>query len=189
MTIAETMKLTASSQSAVVDPRVATRTPPSGAPTSTEPRAMAPWRPVARSIRTSPSSATSGRSASRAVTPGASSSAPTNTSAITCQTSIPERASTSGMAATASALATSAATLVRRNPSRSTSAPPKNAEMTTGRNEKNAVNPVSAALPVSSSTSHGIAIRAIVLPVFETASAASSATIGVRRLTPPPGGP
>ena len=108
MRAAETRKLAASSQRAVVAPNAATSTPPIGAPTSVEPCWMLARIPLARSMRTPASSTTSGSSAARAVAPGASSSAPRNTSAKSCQSSIPTVRSRSGIAATAAALARSA---------------------------------------------------------------------------------
>ena len=73
---AETRKLAASIHSAVVAPNAATRMPPSGAPTRVEPCWIAARIPLARSMRAPASSTTSGRSAARAVAPGASRSAP-----------------------------------------------------------------------------------------------------------------
>ena len=73
--------------------------------------------------------------------PGASSSAPRNTSAISCQSSIPTVEWSSGIAATAAALARSATTLVVRKPSRSTTTPPKKAARTTGRKLKKTARP------------------------------------------------
>ena len=64
--------------------------------------------PLARSIRTPASSTTSGNSACLAVAPGASRSAPRNTSAMSCQSSIPTVELRRGIAATAAALARSA---------------------------------------------------------------------------------
>ncbi len=78
----------------------------------------------------------------------------------------------SGIAATAAELARSATTLVVRNPSRSTTTPPKNAARTIGTKLKNTTSAVRVALPVSVSTNHGIAIWAIALPESEIASAA-----------------
>ena len=77
-------------------------------------------------------------------------------------------------------LATSASTLVRRKPSRSTIPPPKNVASTVGANVSAATTPVSVALPVVSRTYHGIATNPIAFPLSESASATSSATSGRR---------
>ena len=169
---AETRKLAESSQSAFVAPTVATRMPPSGAPTSIAPCWMPLRIPLARSIRIPASSTMSGSTAERAVAPGASRSAPRKTSAMSCQGSIPTVASSSGIPATAPALARSATMLVVRNPSRSTTTPPKNAARTIGTKLKKTTSAVSVALPVVVSTYHGIASCATALPVSETTSAA-----------------
>ena len=62
--------------------------------------------------------------------------------------------------------------LVVLKPSRSTMTPPKNAERTIGRKLKNTESPVSAALPVVTSTYQGIASCATAFPESEIASAA-----------------
>ena len=168
---AETTKLAAFSQSAVVAPRLATSKPPSGPPTSSDPCWMLPRIPLARSMRTPASSTTSGKRAWRAVAPGASKRAPRKTSPMSCQSSIPTVVWINGIAATAPALARSAATLVVRNPSLSTMTPPKNAASTAGRKLKKTASPVSAALPVVTRTNHGTASRATAFPTSEIASA------------------
>ena len=76
-----------------------------------------------------------------------------------------------GIAATAPALAKTAGTLVVRNPSRSTMTPPKNPARTAGRKLKKTASPVSAGLPVVTSTNHGTASRATAFPTSEIASA------------------
>jgi hypothetical protein len=117
------------------------------------------------------SSTTSGKSACRAVAPGASRSAPRNTRAMSCQSSIPTVEWSRGIAATAPALARSAMTLVVRKPRRSTITPPKNAASTAGRKLKKTARAVYAALPVVTSTNHGIASCATALPTSEIESA------------------
>ena len=57
--------------------------------------------------------------------------------------------------------------LVVRNPSRSTTTPPKNAARTIGRKLKNTASAVSAALPVVVSTNQGIASCATAFPASE----------------------
>jgi hypothetical protein len=90
------------------------------------------------------------------------------------------------MSATATPLARSARTLVRAKPSRSTTAPPRKSAITVGGNVKNAVTPVSAALPVVSRTNQGTATCATTLPVSEMESEAKSAKRGRRdRVTTP----
>src|SRR5215217_5599254 len=84
------------------------------------------------------------------------------------------------MAATAAALARSETTLVVRNPSLSTTTPPKNAASTVGRKLKNTASPVSAGLPVVTRTNHGTASCVTAFPVSEIASPAYSATRGIR---------
>jgi hypothetical protein len=86
----------------------------------------------------------------------------------------------SGIAATVPPLATSAMMLVRRKPSRSTIAPPRKVASTVGAKVSAATTPMSAALPVFSSTNHGIATKPIAFPVSEIASATRSATSGRR---------
>lgn len=75
-----------------------------------------------------------------------------------------------GIAAIAAPLARSDTTLMRRNPSRSTSVPPKKEATTVASVVKKATMPVSAALPLCSSTNHGIATSASTLPVTLIAS-------------------
>ena len=77
----------------------------------------------------------------------------------------------SGIAATAPALARSATTLVVRNPRRSTMTPPKNAARTMGTKLKKTASAVRVALPVVVRTNHGIASCAAAFPVSEIASA------------------
>ena len=131
--------------------------------------------PVARSNLVPASSAASGNSACRAVAPGASSSAPTNTSVSSCQISIPTVVCRSGIAATAAALARSATMLVVRKPTRSTITPPKKVASTIGTKLATTARLVSAALPVVTSTNQGIASWATWLPEREIASATYSA--------------
>ena len=62
--------------------------------------------------------------------------------------------------------------LATRNPSRSTTTPPKNAAITAGRKLKKTARPVSVALPVVVRTYQGIASCATALPASEIVSAA-----------------
>ena len=62
--------------------------------------------------------------------------------------------------------------LAFRNPSRSTTTPPRKAESTIGRKLKKTARPVSAGLPVVVSTNHGMANCATAFPETEIASAA-----------------
>src|SRR6185369_2020159 len=81
---------------------------------------------------------------------------------------------------TASALARSAAMLVRRLPSRSMTDPPRNAPITPGRTSAAPTMPVSSGVPRDVSTSHGRAIAVSSFPTSEIDVAAHSATNGAR---------
>jgi hypothetical protein len=81
---------------------------------------------------------------------------------------------------TAAPLARSAMMLIRRAPSRSTSAPPNAPPRISGRLAAAVTTPVLAALPVVWSTNHGIATSAIVVPTKETALPASRPSSGPR---------
>jgi hypothetical protein len=98
----------------------------------------------------------------------------TNTSATSCQNWRTPARCNSGTAATTAALARSASTLERLNPSRSTSGPPSTAGMTAPMASAPLTIPVRAALPVVSSTNQGKATMAIMLPICPTPSAVNS---------------
>ncbi len=178
---ADTANVTALITSVFTGPSAATSSPATGPPTSRALRSSASKVPTARSSGTWARSAISGSSDDRAVRPGVSNMPVAKISSINAQNGSPTVAASTGTARIVAPPIKSVTMLVRRYPARSTRTPPSVPPTTTGSTAKNAATPVSDALPVVSSTYSGSAMNVIMLPVSDTACAASRPVSGTRR--------
>ena len=150
-----------------------------GAPSMRAPRATASYAEVAFSSSVPDIAARFGSSAPRAVSPGVANIDRRNTRSSSCQNASPTVACSNGTSPTMPALTRSEPTLARRWPIRSANVPLNAADSTIGSVDAPAAMPVLVALPVVCRTNHGMARNVRMLPVMETALAASRSQVAV----------
>src|SRR5919106_207700 len=176
---AERQNVPASTKSTFAAPIPAIMAPARNGPSTEPKRATARSRAFTRSDGICARRARAGTRASFAVSPNELILERKKTSTTMCQYSSSPARCSAGIETTIAALTTSARTVPRRNPTRSTSGPPR-----TGTSSPKAsaapTSPVLAALPVVWRTNHGPATIVIMLPTWEMPSAVSTAYTGRR---------